>query len=415
MAEVAGFSADVFAYATAHSFNRLWGRTLQVFPRSEGELFQGLVPLLLAALAFGSWIGGRHTEAANHSGVSTPVTSNSGPAWRRMLTGVVTVVGVVYGGLLVAQVCLGSISTRIAGLPIRATSPGRTVVIVVASLALLVVLSPRVRRFAAGTWRSPLTFAMAAMVLAWALSLGPRPTSFGRPLGDWGPYVWLQVYVPGFDGLRVPARFATIVALFLAGVGGYGVLVMERWRGFRPTMLAAVCLIFLAESTAAPILLNGTSPLHDVVTPVGRLPQGLESPSVYAAVGALPPNAVLIEFPFGVEDYELRYMFASAVHRRPLLNGYSGGFPVSYVQARAVFGRVLSEPDRGWDLLRTRGVTHAVVHEDVFRGGDGARVSAWLTGRGAFLVFHSGGDRLFALPPPAAPATPTPEGGLRHP
>jgi hypothetical protein len=51
-------------------------------------------------------------------------------------------------------------------------------------------------------------------------------------------------------------------------------------------------------------------------------------------------------------------------------------------------------------VLAVSGATHAVVHEDVFAGDGGSRVSAWLTGHGARLVAASGGDRLFELPPP---------------
>jgi hypothetical protein len=90
-------------------------------------------------------------------------------------------------------------------------------------------------------------------------------------------------------------------------------------------------------------------------------------------------------------------MLASATHRRPILNGYSGGFPLSYVQARAVLGRVLREPDRAWDLLRARGVTHVVVHEAAFLDGEGPRVSDWLASRGARLISRQSSDRLFAL------------------
>jgi hypothetical protein len=155
--------------------------------------------------------------------------------------------------------------------------------------------------------------------------------------------------------------------------------------------------VVLAEAWTAPLLLNGMSPLDSVVTPTGPLEVGARTPAIYSRIAALPSSAVLAEFPFGVEDYELRYMLASATHRRPILNGYSGGFPLSYVQARAVLGRVLSEPDRAWELLRARGVTHVVVHEAAFLAGDGPRVSAWLASRGAQPVSRQGADRLFAL------------------
>src|SRR4029450_10974720 len=45
------------------------------------------------------------------------------------------------------------------------------------------------------------------------LSMGPGP---------WRPYGWLFRFVPGFNGMRVPARLASIVILALAVLAGAG-------------------------------------------------------------------------------------------------------------------------------------------------------------------------------------------------
>ena len=39
------------AYATVHEQVRLWGHVMRAFPRAEGDLFPGLTPLVLAAVA----------------------------------------------------------------------------------------------------------------------------------------------------------------------------------------------------------------------------------------------------------------------------------------------------------------------------------------------------------------------------
>jgi hypothetical protein len=109
---------------------------------------------------------------------------------------------------------------------------------------------------------------------------------------------------------------------------------------------------------------------------------------------------VLAEFPFGEEQYDLRYMVYSAAHWRPLLNGYSGGFPRSYAVNRAGLGRVLDDPDTAWQVLASSGATHVIVHEGIYQEGRGARVSAWLASHGARDVAAFGEDRLFELPPP---------------
>ena len=51
LAEIVGFSADVFSYLTAPEALKLLGATLRAWPKPEGELFLGFVPTFLAAVA----------------------------------------------------------------------------------------------------------------------------------------------------------------------------------------------------------------------------------------------------------------------------------------------------------------------------------------------------------------------------
>lgn len=403
VAEVAAFSADVYGYATSHSLNRVWGRALQIFPKPEGELFPGVVPLALAALAALGWWRGRDGEAAiARTGREGRETREAWQGWRQRLRRVALPVAaagtVVYAALFLLVLGTGGVAVRWAAVSLRVSSPGRTLVTAACLFAAWVLLSPRLRAALARAWRSPVVMASAALLLAWALSLGPRPETMGRHLADWGPYTWLYAGVPGFDGLRVPARFAMIAMLFLAVLAGFGAAGLQRrsWLG-RPA-LALLSAVFLAEATAVPIVLNGMSPLNGVATPEGPLRTGANTPAVYRAAAALPAGSVLAEFPFGIEDYDLRYMLASGAHRHPLLNGYSGGFPLSYVRHRATLGRVLADPDLAWQDLAASGATHAIVHERAFLGDEGLRVSAWLESHGARPLTAVDGDRLFQLP-----------------
>jgi len=193
---------------------------------------------------------------------------------------------------------------------------------------------------------------------------------------------------------------AMVFALALAVVGGYGARAIERSLRRSGALLAAVAVLFLVETSPAPIKMNGTWSVGDLKTPPVPLLSAGGPPAIYKAVRALPSHAVLAEFPFGEEQYELRYMVYSASHWRPLLNGYSGGFPRSYAVNRAGLGRVLEDPDAAWRVLAASGATHAIVHEDIYPAGSGARVSAWLVSHGAREVAAFGPDRLFELPPP---------------
>ena len=241
-------------------------------------------------------------------------------------------------------------------------------------------------------------FHFAALVACFLLSLGPLPHSMGVPLADRGPYQLLYDHVPGFDGLRAPARLGMLFALFLAVLASFGVRVIEH--RFRRAAVITIPIAFLVfyEATAAPILMNLTSDATGLARLPGRMVPGPGTLGIYRAVNALPANVTLAEFPFGDPSYELHYMYYSTTHWRRLLNGYSGSFPPSYIKAKEVLGALPNRRhEEAWTLLMSEGVTHAVVHEAYFLGDAGRRLSSWLDSRGAREIAVEGQDRLFEL------------------
>src|SRR6187402_2111357 len=69
----------------------------------------------------------------------------------------------------------------------------------------------------------------------WILSLGPQPTLHGQAIGVPGPYA-LLMKLPGFDGMRVPARLWMLSILCLAVVAA---LVISRIESRRTRRLVA--------------------------------------------------------------------------------------------------------------------------------------------------------------------------------
>ena len=66
---------------------------------------------------------------------------------------------------------------------------------------------------------------LAAVVLAF----GPEVYVHGKAIGP-RPYALLHQYVPGFNGMRVPARFFMVATLFLTCLGGLGFAALAtRW------------------------------------------------------------------------------------------------------------------------------------------------------------------------------------------
>jgi hypothetical protein len=385
--EVERFSADVYSYLTAPADVRLWGEVLEAFPKPEGALFPGVVPLLLGVFALGL-----HLRRASAQAAQLP--ENTGPSRPRRAVAVMALVFCLSQLLLVGLVLAGfGTSLSVGPLVVRFESLSRPLESGLAALAVLLIVSTRARHFARACATPVFAFGTAAVLAFW-LSLGPTITSLGRTLGT-GPYAWLYEHVPGFASLRAPSRFGMLVELLLAVLAGFGALEVEVRKG--RGILALLGLAFLLEATAAPIPLNSFLKVWAFRTPKARALGGSEAPGIYLWVSKLPKDAVVAEFPFGSPAYDVRYMFYSTRHWRRLLNGYSGIFPPSYPEQRQVLGPVLEDPDKAWGALRGSGATHVIVHESAYRHDEGALVSAWLASHGSRCVARIEDDALFEV------------------
>jgi F5/8 type C domain len=117
------------------------------------------------------------------------------------------------------------------------------------------------------------------------------------------------VHLPGFSGLRVPVRFAMLMALCLAVAGGLALEILPLGRTRR---------LILATATAIGIGLDGFIQPMGVTPPPGRV----ELPNV--------PAATVLELPPDDAAVSVGAMFRSISHGRPLINGYSGYIPTHY-------------------------------------------------------------------------------------
>jgi hypothetical protein len=90
------------------------------------------------------------------------------------------------------------------------------------------------------------------------------------------------------------------------------------------------------------------------------------------------------------------YVLNSTAHWRPLMNGYSGYTPASYVTYADVFWYF--PRDYAIDAMRRAGVTHVMVHLERF-GHEGDDVIRQLDARPGFELMGSAphGLRLYRL------------------
>jgi hypothetical protein len=234
-------------------------------------------------------------------------------------------------------------------------------------------------------------------VLATLLSYGPRIQAAGNILGL-GPYYWLWTYVPGFDGVRVPARIIMVIALFLAVLAGLGVAALAtRWpRALRAVVAVALAGI-LAESWVAPMPTNVRMTSRYYHLTPRKLLMGDEVSPVYQYVKKAAGKFVLIEFPFGEPPYEILATFYAGYHRKSLVNGFSGFFPEGYLRRSTFLQYVPFDLEAATKALSTTGATHALVHEAAYPDGRGQEINAWLESTGATLVMKHESDRLYRL------------------
>jgi len=361
--ETRKFSADVYAYLTADPNLRLWGAILDTWPRAEGFLFPGLTIVILAAI---------------------PIA--------RLKRSRAFYLVLAFACLFVAL--LLDYSIRLPGLKITSVS---RVLIAGAAAGAIVAAASRSTRAALVAWlTTPAAFFVLVALFAVAMSFGPDIHAKGRTVAGANVYTLFYNYVPGFDGLRVPARFATIASLALAALAGLGASRLRPWVAW----IAGALIVI--EALAAPIPINQHSADY-ADTSLAPLPPsigvGAATPPVYGYIAELPASAVVIELPLGEPAFDVRYMFYSTTHWRRIVNGYSGGFPREYLVLSEALRDTLSRPARAWDALAASTATHAVVHESFFLGERGPNLSNWLRNNGARELAAFGPDRVFALRP----------------
>jgi hypothetical protein len=386
--EITMFSADTHAFATIAPNSRTLAETFSGFPKPEGEGFVGLTILAFAIAGIGFGLV--------RSVRSLPWSTMR--EWHVILTAASGIVFLGSVAVLLWFFVYGNLAVPVSGEWVIYRNVTRPLRVALASFLLFVVLASWARPRTAHPSPSAFGFFAVALVSAAFFALGPRIEALGRDLGA-GPYTWLLNFLPGFDGLRVPARFLMLVALFLSVLAGLGAaaLLRMRQRQLAIVLIAAGMFGILYEAWVAPVRTN------QPVIPDARFfapdppAVGRRLNPIYRVVGQLPESAVLIEFPFGEPAHEILAAFHAGIHRRRLVNGYSGFFPRSYTDRVSALHDVFRNPARAADVLRSTGATHVLVHEGGFAGTEGKEISAWLESLGAREITANRTDRLFVL------------------
>jgi hypothetical protein len=234
--------------------------------------------------------------------------------------------------------------------------------------------------FADGDSRAP-GFRRRAVMLAiiaatgFLLSLGTRTPLYG----------WVYQVFPPVRGLRAAARFGNLFLLGMSALAGLGLArIRQRLQGSRAVAIlgAAAVVLANAEALRAPFeyrTFTGIPRLYSLLTHEPRV--------VLAEVPFFPRQAVF-------ENAE--YVLNSTAHWKPLMNGYSGYTPATYVDYANVFWYF--PRDYAIDAMKRAGVTHVMVHPDRF-GAEGNEVLRAIEKRSDFELMGVGtrGLRLYRL------------------
>jgi hypothetical protein len=292
--EIRFFSADVAGLLFASNELFAWG-WVKVFERPESNLFPGLTIVLLAGFAM-------YRAHPFRIDAGEPLQMRVA---RLVLTGllalllIATVIPLVYGAW---QLSIGGV--RLLSIA-RADKPATLAL--AAGLALMASL-PRMR--AAFRGRSVLEFYLLAAFAMWVFALGPDPTVMDRRALYQAPYGWLM-RLPGFDGLRVPARFWMMTLVCLSVVGA---LAVNRLQGRARRIVVGLAV--------AGLLVDGW-PRQFMVFPA---PEIRPSPRGVAARLDLPSNDVA----------DPQALYQQMFDPVPLYNGFSGYPAPHYYAIRAM-------------------------------------------------------------------------------
>lgn len=209
----------------------------------------------------------------------------------------------------------------------RQLFPG-SIAVLLALLGLLLLRPP--------AWA--LTY-LLLLSLAFDLSLGLRGYTF--------PFLYR--HVSAFGGFRALARLDVFVLLFLAVLAAYGYRVIAgalKPRARRVLLTAIAAAILIEYWTTVPLTTYPNT-----------------APPIYRVLAAQPRGPV-VEFPLPRPDAlpgeEPVHAYMSTFTWYPLVNGYSGNYPPSYL---ARLARLMKFPDdRSLRQLQTDGVRYIVVH-----------------------------------------------------
>jgi len=240
------------------------------------------------------------------------------------------------------------------------------------------------------------------LVLSVLLTFGP----FLR-LEGWGvtipmPYHLLTGLMPAPSLMRVPPRWMVVGLFAMSLLLGFSLTSIFAWgqrKGWSTQRVYGLALLLgldlLAEGYAAPI-------------PLAQVSDTAHLPEVYRWLARDGDDYAILEMPFysapQPEYPETRRLYASTIHWKQLVNGYSGLTPSRQPElAQRLAGFPDQEAVAALQKLGAQGVRYLIVHslEQGFDRDSWEADGRWRLARSLTLrpVYESGGDFAYEVNP----------------
>ncbi|HEX3557971.1 MAG TPA: hypothetical protein VHU19_02130 [Pyrinomonadaceae bacterium] len=383
------FSAHFINWLTVDWQNKFWtglGGSVSTYT-TELALFPGLLPVLLALAAL--LLGG-----ARQGGAAAGDARQGHRSW---LAHALDALALTAAFVALVAVGYGNLRPHLFGVELfHVSGPWRALALGAAALVVRCALAPPglLRLFRPSSLKASLRACRPSEAvgvgLIWVL------VGFAGSFGmNFFFHRMLFRYVPLFQSIRVPARWAMVCFVGLSLLAGLGAsraverLAAGRARALKATAFALIIALLLFEQREAPLAVVRGDVDPDPVTL--RLKETVMKGGV-------------VELPSGVGHANYLYTLRAADHERPLVNGVSG-FRPPIVQGVEEMSQSRPVPERFLDLLEAIPVSYLVVHDAALEGAGRVALEDFLRGGVAAgrlrLVARFGdeatGDELFAV------------------
>ncbi len=231
------------------------------------------------------------------------------------------------------------------------------------------------------------------VILLWIVFLAALVLTIGPGAKATLPYAWLSRLLPVLALIRVPPRWIVAALTALSALGAYSLARILAGRGaWRYALAALLGLGLFAEGFSAPI-------------PLARVGNTAQLAPCYRWLAQDKDDFALLEIPFysapRPEYPESKRLYASTIHWKKLVNGYSGMTPARQM---ALDKELADFPgERSLSAIRELGIRYVIVHslEEGFERATWEGEWRWRLARSLTLrsVYAAAGDYVYEVNP----------------